>query len=117
MPASGRVLRLARIHAKPKVGSWSELCWAAVTYICRSRYAKDAERLEVLKTLNVLKPRLLDLFTDKSLKGDAESQESRTGLSFNGLFTTGSVEEGSYPFALDLTAAVCPSPLTAWSSH
>ena len=107
---------MARIHAKPRVGSWPELCWATVTYTCRSRYAKDAERLEVLKSLNVLKPRLLDLFASKSLGDDAGLQESK-GLSLNGSLTTGSVEEGSYPFALDLTAAVCPSPLPAWSSH
>ena len=112
MPASGRVPCLARIHAKPRVWSWPELSRATVTYICRSRYAKDTERLEVLKTLNVLKPRLLDLFASKSLGGDAGLQESK-GLSLNGSLTTGSIEEGSYPFALDLTAAVCPSPVTA----
>lgn len=113
MSASGCVPRLACIYAKPKVGLWCELCWANVTYICRSRYAKDVKRLEVLKSLNVRKPRLLDLFAGNSLKGDAELQESKGELSLSGLFTTGSVEEGS---SLDLTAAVCPSSVTAWCS-
>lgn len=117
MPAPGRVPCLARIHAKPKVESWCKLCRANVTNTCRSRYARDAKQLEVLKSLSVLKPRLLDLFAGKSLKGDIEPRESVMGLSFNGSSTTGSVEEGSYPFALDLAAAVCPSPVTAWCSH
>ena len=67
-----------------------------------SRYARDTKQLEALKALDVLKPLLLDLFSDDSFKGGVSPQEPRTEPSF----IANSVDGGN-PFSLDLAAAVC----------
>ena len=84
-----------------------------------SHYTRDTKQLEALKPLDVLKPRLLDLFVGESLKEDASPQGSGMGPLFSPItsFTASSVKGGNYPFSLDLATAVCASPLTAWCSR
>jgi hypothetical protein len=74
-----------------------------------SHYARDIKQLEALKPLEGLRPSLLDLFASDALVGEISSWESRVGLPFDAItsFTTGSVKGESYPFSLDLAAAVC----------
>jgi len=100
---------LARLFAKPELGlHQSNLVDAR--YSC---YTRDIKQLKAPKPLDILKPRLLDLFAGGSFTGDISPQESRTGPSF----TTYSIKGGSHPFPLDLAAAVCASPLTARCSR
>jgi len=73
-----------------------------------SRYTRDIKQLEALKPLGVLKPSLLNLFTSDSLVGENPLSESRTGSPLDAAapFTTNFVKGESYPFSLDLAAAV-----------
>ena len=68
--------------------------------MCHRCYAKDIEQLEVLKPLKALKHSLLDLFASTPLEGVIPTVESMVGPRFN------ASKGGSYPFSLDLVAAV-----------
>jgi len=102
MPTPGCVPRLARVYAKPEVRLFHELRQGNLTDSYHSRYARDTKQLEDLKALDVLKPLLLDLFADDSLKGGISPQEPRAEPSFTANFVNG----GSNSFSLDLAAAV-----------
>ena len=68
--------------------------------MCHRCYAKDIEQLEALKPLKALKPSLLDLFASTSMKGAIPTVESKAVSRFD-------ANKGeSYPFSLDLVAAV-----------
>ena len=77
-----------------------------------SRYAEDTKQLGTLKPLEGLKPGLLGLFARDYSKRETFPWGSKTGFPFNAVtqFTTSSVKGRSYPFSLDLAAAVCASP-------
>ena len=68
--------------------------------MCHRYYAKDIEQLEALKPLKALKANLLDLFASTSLNGAIPTVESMAEPHFN------TNKGGSYPFSLDLVAAV-----------